>query len=280
MTLKIGDVNRMVVNRKTDIGYMLDLGLDQVFLHNNESLHRELKAGDLVEAFLYFDNKGRLAATLKSPFITIDKPGFLEVTDYKEDLGVFFNMGIAKELLLSYEDLPKDRTQWPRIGDHLYILLKVKGKLVGKIASKLDVQLKPQTELALKETTHGYIQRIGIEGVNILSKEGHWIFVHHTMIKDEVRLGQEVEVKLTFHSEKGWTGSLIEQKEVQIFDDATKIYEYLLEVTSMPLTSDSDPMDIKRVFNMSKKAFKRALGHLYKERKIMFEDDKTTLVKK
>lgn len=280
MTLNIGDVNRMVVNRKTDIGYMLDLGLEQVFLHNNESLYRELKAGDTVDAFLYFDNKGRLAATLKTPLITINKPGFLRVTDYKEDLGVFFNMGIAKELLLSYEDLPKDRTKWPKIGDCLYVILKVKSKLVAKIASKQEILLRPETTLTLKETVRGFIQRMGKDGLNILTPDGHWIFVHNTMVKDEVRLGEEVEVKLTFHSDKGWTGSLMEQKEVLIIDDSAKIYDYLCDVDVMPYTSDSDPEDIKRVFNMSKKAFKRALGHLYKERKIVFEDNMTKRVKK
>lgn len=279
MALYIGDINHMVVNRKTDIGYMLDSGLDQVFLHNNESLHQELKAGDAVDAFLYFDNKGRLAATLKKPLVTVTQPGFLTVSDYKEDLGVFFDMGIAKELLLSYEDLPRNHEQWPQIGDRLYVYLKVKGKLVAKIAAKQDVLLKPAKELALKTSVKGYVQRIGQEGVNVLTEDGHFIFVHKTMIKHPVRYGEEVEVKVTFLSEKGYTGSLAEQKEVQLFDDANMILSYLIREGEMPLTADSSPEEIDNMFNLSKKAFKRAIGHLYKERRIIFEDGKTRLVK-
>lgn len=280
MAIYIGDVNHMVVNRKTDIGYMLDKGLDQVFLHNNESLHQELKAGDEVDAFLYFDNKGRLAATLKKPYITVTKPGFLKVSDVKEDLGVFFDMGIAKELLLSYEDLPNNRDQWPKVGDTLYLYLKVKGKLVAKLASKQDVLLKPEKELVLKSSVKGFIQRIGQEGANVLTEDGHFIFVHKSMIKESIRYGEEVEVKVTYLSEKGYTGSLAEQKEVQLFEDANMILSYLIRVEEMPLTSDSTPEEIDDVFKLSKKAFKRALGHLYKERKIIFEDGKTRLVKK
>ncbi len=279
MPLMIGAVNRMVVNRKTDIGYMLDLGSEQVFLHNNESLHRELKAGDAVDAFLYFDNKGRLAATLKEPIITVQKPGFLAVSDIKEDLGVFFNMGIAKELLLSHEDLPTDHDKWPKIGDKLYVCLRVKGKLVAKLATKTDVTLKPEKPLELKDDVVAYVQKIGAEGVNLLTADGHWIFVHHTMIKKPLRYGQEVEVKITYHSEKGYTGSLAEQKEVAMFDDANTILTYLIRQGSIPLTSDSSPEAIEQMFHISKKAFKRALGHLYKERKVRFEDDKTILIK-
>lgn len=280
MALMIGEVNRMVVNRKTDIGYMLDLGLDQVFLHNNESLHRELKAGEAVDAFLYFDNKGRLAATLKQPIITVSKPGFLKVADVKEDLGVFLDMGIAKEVLLSYEDLPRNREKWPVVGDMIYVTLKVKGKLVAKLASKQEVTLKPEHELELKSSVKAIVQKIGQEGVNLLTHDGHFVFVHHTMIKKDLRLGEEVEVKITFLSDKGYTGSLAEQKEVQRFDDANQILSYLIRQEGiMPLTSDSSPEEIEKVFNMSKKAFKRALGNLYKERKIKFEDGKTILVK-
>jgi predicted RNA-binding protein (virulence factor B family) len=279
MGLRIGDVNQMVVNRKTDIGYMLDSGLDQVFLHNNESLHQELKAGDAVEAFLYYDNKGRLAATLKKPYITVSKPGFLQVTDVNEDIGVFLDMGIAKDLLLSYEDLPRDIQSWPQVGDKLYITIKVKGKLVGKIAAKQDIQIHPEEDLPLMQTQEGYVQKIGQAGINILTEAGHFIFVHHSMIDQKLRYGQKVNVKVTFLSDKGYTGSLKDQKEVKRFDDANEILSYLIRHHEMPLTSDSTPEEIEHYFNMSKKAFKRALGNLYKERKVVFEDGKTVLVK-
>jgi predicted RNA-binding protein (virulence factor B family) len=279
MGLRIGDVNQMVVNRKTDIGYMLDLGLEQVFLHNNESLHQELKAGDAVEAFLYYDNKGRLAATLKAPIITVSQPGFLQVTDVNEDLGVFLDMGIAKDLLLSFEDLPRDIMKWPRVGDMLYIVLKVKGKLVGKIASKSEILLKPLSELELMKDVFGYVQKIGAAGINVLTEDGHMIFVHHSMIKEDVRYGEKIKVKVTYLSDKGYTGSMMEQKEVKRFDDANEILSYLIRNNDMPLTSDSTPEEIEHYFKMSKKAFKRALGNLYRERKIIFEDGKTILVK-
>ncbi|MBE0700983.1 MAG: hypothetical protein IH571_04790 [Acholeplasmataceae bacterium] len=229
---------------------------------------------------MYFDQKGRLAATLKTPSITATQPGFLRVTDVHPTLGVFLDMGIAKELLLSIDDLPLQRELWPVVGDQIYCSLKIKGKLVAKITPKNEVTLKPKRPLDLKEKIIAYVQKIGKEGMNLLSKEGHDIFVHHTMYKKPHRLGQEIEVKVTYHSDKGYTGSLIDQKEVSMFQDANDILTYLIRHKEMPLSGESTPEEIDGMFKLSKKAFKRALGHLYKDRRIDFIDGKTILIKR
>jgi predicted RNA-binding protein (virulence factor B family) len=280
MNLKYGDVNHLTVNRKTDIGYMLDSSDGEVFLHFNESLHRDLKPGEAVEAFLYFDQKGRLAATLKTPYITVDRPGFLKVSDVNETLGVFLDMGISKELLLSIDDLPRQRDHWPQVGDTLYVSIRVKGKLVAKLVAKEEIELKPENELNLKDHVDAYIQKIGKEGLNLITPSGHLIFVHHSMYKEPIRYGELRNVKVTFISEKGYSGSLIEQKEVLLFDDANKVLSHIVRYGDLDLTADSTPEEISHVFDMSKKAFKRALGTLYRERKIDFVDGKTILVKK
>jgi len=151
--------------------------------------------------------------------------------------------------------------------------------MVAKLASKSDIILKPQHELKIKDEFVGHVQNIGKHGLNILSKDGHLVFVHESMYQGKFRLGQKVSVAITFISDKGVNGSLIEQKEVKIFDDANKILTHIVRYGDLNLDSDSSPEDIKKVFDMSKKAFKRALGNLYKERKIDFVDGKTILVK-
>ncbi|MFH0766622.1 MAG: S1-like domain-containing RNA-binding protein [Bacillota bacterium] len=280
MSLNVGEINRLVVNRKTDIGYMLDSDEGEVFLHNNESLFQPLTAGDVVDAFLYFDQKGRLAATLKTPIIIVGRPGFLSVSAVHEYLGVFLDMGIAKELLLSADDLPLNKEEWPQKDDVLYVGIKVKGKLVAKLISKEETRLEPAEPLELKETRKARVQKIGREGVNLLTQEGHWIFVHHSMYKEALRYGQEVDVKVVYHSEKGYTGSLTPQKEIAIFDDANIILSYMIRKGEMQITANHTPEEIYEELKMSKKAFKRALGHLYKERKIDFVDGKTILIQK
>ena len=280
MSLKIGETNNLIVNRKTDIGYMLESDDEQVFLHFNESNHQDLVKGDHVKAFLYFDQKGRLAATLKLPYITLTSPGFLRVSAVHEELGVFLDMGISKELLLSFEDLPLDHELWPQVDDILYVSIKIKSRFVAKISSKEEIKIQTTNELKSMEAVEARVQKIGREGINLLTSDGHFIFVHQSMIKEKYRLGQMFSVKVTYKSEKGYTGSLSPQKEKLIYEDANLILSHLIRYGDLDLTSDSTPEEINEKFNMSKKAFKRALGHLYKERKIDFTDNKTILVKK
>ena len=85
---------------------MLEHDGEEVFLHFNESLKKDLSVNDEVDAFLYFDQKGRVAATLLTPLITLDQPAILEVVSINAHLGVFLDMGIHKDLLLSKDDLP------------------------------------------------------------------------------------------------------------------------------------------------------------------------------
>jgi uncharacterized protein len=278
MAIVVGKVNQLIVKRKTVIGYMLMDGQDEVFLHNNESLHLPLKEQQKVDAFLYYDQKGRLAATLKQPLITIESPAFLKVNAIHPNLGVFVDMGIAKDLLLSKDYLPYNQSLWPIEDDEVLVHLKVKNKLVAKLANKEELKPIHERPLEIKETVEAIVHKIGREGIHLVTQTQQLIFVHHTMIKKEYRIGEKVEVKITFHSEQGYSGSLIAQKEDQMQIDAKLILKHLEQRKNMPLTANSNKEDIEKMFQMSKKAFKRALGHLYKQRKIVFNDNQTILV--
>ncbi len=268
-----GTINRLTVDRKTDIGYMLTHNDDSVFLHFNESLKQDLQSGDIVDAFIYIDGKGRQAATLKMPKITIKDPASLKVNDVLPHLGVFLDMGISKDVLLSVEDLPSDPTLWPRVGEYFYVALKIKGKMVAKPVTSHDVDAKKALEL--KSSVDATVQRIGQQGLNLLTDDGVWIFVHRSMFKGDYHLGERVNVQITFQSERGYSGSLMKQKENMMTDDAAMILKVLEKVKEIPIDSNASPEAIKAQFGLSKKAFKRAIGHLYKERKIDFIDGKT-----
>lgn len=280
MSLKIGEINRMIVLRKTDIGYMLKEDEQEVFLHFNESDHQPLEPDMVVDAFLYYDQKGRLAATLKKPYLTTSKGALLKVKDVLPSLGVFLDMGISKDLLLSKEDLPLNKKFWPEPMDMVYVQLKVKGKFVAKIPAKDELGFTPSEPLQRMSKVSAYVHKIIKDGLLLITEDGHFIFVHDSQIQDVYRIGQKVNVKVTYESEKGYSGSLKVQKEVQLFEDANLILSYLARHDVLPLTAQSSAEEVSKFFVMSKKAFKRAIGHLYKERKIDFINNQTVLLKK
>lgn len=278
--IKIGEVNTLKVKRKTDIGYMLTDGTEDVFLHFNESNHENLVDNQSVKAFLYYDAKARLAATLSTPIITVSHADFVSVKEVNHELGVFVSNNISKDMLVSKDYLPYDFNLWPEKGDTLYCILKLKNRLVAKPLNKVEITLKPETKLELHQHIDAYVIHAGKEGLNMMSKEGHLIFVHHTQMRKTYRMGEMANVRIARIHEDGYSGSLIEVKEKMMDQDAQMLYEYLVaNGGKMPFTSDSDKDAIYETFKLSKKAFKRALGRLYSERKVIFEDDQTIIVK-
>ncbi len=276
MALTIGKSNSLKVIRKTDIAYILRSEQnEEVFLHVNESNHQELVPNQMVDAFLYFDAKGRLTATLAKPLVEIDRPGILKVVSVNPGLGVFMDLGISKDVLLSKDFLPANPDEWPTVGDQLLVELILKSKLVARPLTYNELRVVVGN-LSLHDEVEGHIQDLGKIGLFILTQEGNTVLVRKSNLRGTYRLGQKVTVKITYESEKGYEGSLAATKEVVRLDDADLIMKILDEHSGiMPYTADTDSETISAAFGLSRKAFKRALGLLYKQRKVKFEEGKT-----
>jgi predicted RNA-binding protein (virulence factor B family) len=269
----IGSINKLLVDRKTDLGYVLKEEDVEIFLHNNDCNQMEPEAGSIVNAFLFFDHKGRLTATLEHPLITTVDCDFVEIVDVMP-FGVFVNIGIRKDILFSSDDLPLNRALWPQVGDQVYAYLQNKRNkaLLVELASREDYE---DIKVAAEPSIFGFklqvrVLRIATEGVNVMSEEGYLGFIHYSEYKDEPRLGQLLEARVIKVKEDGEINlSLLLQKELAMTDDAQTILDYLLENDGVMLLYDkSSPEAIDDLLNMSKAAFKRALGRLLKENKV------------
>lgn len=266
------------VKRKTDIGYMLDILDEEVFLHNKETLH-ELNEEETVRCFLYYDSKKRLAATMHEALITTTKAGWVKVKDVVNELGIFVEIGIQKDMLISKEFLPYDTTKWALKDEELFCILKEKNsRLNAKIVSNKEIKeyQKGNIEYVRNDLVEAYVTRIMEDGYGFYTKELVYVFVHITQTREKLHLGQFKELKILNKSFNGYTATLLATKENMIDDDCLLIKNYLINNNNFfPFDSDSSSEDILRTFNLSKKAFKRALGSLYKQHLIEFKDNGT-----
>jgi uncharacterized protein len=276
--IEAGTVVRLEVERDTDFGYFLTNGSEDVLLHNNE-LQEEIEIGDMIDVFLYQDKQGRDTATMKIPQIRIGTYGWAEVVNVKSDLGVFVNIGISKDILVSVDDLPGLKHLWPAVGDNLYISLKTDrhGRLFGRLATE-DVIQEIAKEAPAKgmrnASVKGNVYRLLKVGSFMITTEGYRCFIHESERTQEPRLGQHVEGRVIDVKEDGSLNiSLLPFKQEKMADDSQVIYNYLLSRGgAMPYSDKSSPEDVQFHFGLSKGAFKRALGKLMKEGKIYQEE--------
>ena len=233
---------------------------DKVLLPNKE-VPEDVEIGDLVDVYIYLDSKDRYTATLKSPKIELDSVAMLQVTDVT-DIGAFLDWGLDKDLFLPFKEQ----------------IYKVKKGEVIPVMLYLDKSYRPAATMYVYnnlKTGGGYVKDSAVSGTVIRINPEIGVFVaiddkYYGMIPireagSDLKIGDKVHGRVAFVRDDGkYTVSLRQKAYIQIDDDSAKILEKLKEHGSMPYGDKSDADDIKRVFNMSKGAFKRAIGHLYK----------------
>lgn len=285
--MNLGKVSKFNIIRETKLGYVLEKDYVEYFLHHNECNGKLLYPGDTVDAFLYLDKKNRVAATLFKPFIEANQIGFLKVMGVKQDIGVFCNIGISKDILLSRDDLPHSFKEWPIVDDLVLAELRVKNNhLILKPATKTQI-IKKHSELygdnyqklTLNSIVSGRVYRITPDGINIVTDNYEIIFIFKTNFRKNYRLGEVVEAKIIDIHDDDYSGTINKNKEFQIQDDLKIIEEYLQANNGVCLiTEKSSPELINHCFNMSKSAYKKAIGALLKQGKIEITDTKIILV--
>lgn len=280
-----GTITSLTVSHEAPFGFFLTDGETEVLLHHNEMKQEQLNEDEEVEVFLYQDRQGRLAATMTIPTITIDAFDWGKVVDVKQGLGVYVDIGIDKAMLLSKDDLPPLEEVWPQIEDEVYCTLEIghNGRLFVKLAKEADfweIANEADRTLMNKNVT-GRIYRTLYVGSFIYTDDGYLGFIHESERKEEPRIGEKVSGRVIGVKDDGTINvSLLPRKHEALGDDAEKIVDYMESRNgAMPYWDKSDRDDIEARFNMSKGAFKRALGRLMKEGKV-YQDKGWTYFKK
>ena len=280
--IELGKFYNLKVTRITDLGYMVSDSKEEVLLHFYQSLS-EHEIDSNVHVFIYSDKKERKTATEIEPFVTLDKPGFVKVVDKISGVGVFVNINTHKDVLISKDNLPYKESEWPNIDDTLFVSLKIKkNSLLAKPLNRFDIiALHKNVRYAEKELVSGYISKVSDKGVGIISKDMMYIFVPRMLYRESYRLGQEVTVEITKELEEEYYGTLNQHKELMIDTDREIILNFLKNNNgTMKLTAKSSAEEVYELLKMSRKAFKRAYGGLYKDELITFDDTTTKLIKK
>ncbi|WP_339063800.1 S1-like domain-containing RNA-binding protein [Tepidibacillus marianensis] len=294
MSLQAGTYQELTVERDSPFGFFLSNGQEDVLLHYAEMNQQEVKIGDKIKVFLYSDHKGRVAATLQKPKLLYGELGFLKVSGFQPTVGFFLDNGIGKEILLPISDLPNERILWPNTGDHLLVRItrdkqeRLLAEFVVDQPYLLDEYLANQSfnrdnraEQPLKnnQVVHGIVINHLREGTQVLLDNQQVGFIHRSEQINDLRLGEEVEARITFIREDGKVNlSLKPRKEVGRVEDADRILDFLKDRDGAMPYWDKTPADIlMQKFHLSKAAFKRAIGKLMKEDLVYQEEGWTYL---
>lgn len=271
----------LTVVRESEMGAFLDAETgrtnDDILLHKTQQTE-PVHIGDQVKVFLYLDPKHRLTASMRVPRLKEGQIARMRVINVTKD-GAFLDVGAERGIFMPYAGmrgkLQIGEVVWAKLytdkSGRLAVTMKVEDEMRRASVKAVDVHKGQMVK--------GSVYNITDSGAFMLTTERYIAFIANKEMQDHPRVGQELEARVTYVRPDGRiNASLREAKEKALVSDADKILMFLQSNNGrMPYCDTSSPELIKGKFKISKAAFKRALGHLYKDGLIEMKDGWTYL---
>ena len=271
----------LTVVRESEMGAFLDAETgrtnDDILLHKTQQTE-PVHIGDQVKVFLYLDPKHRLTASMRVPRLKEGQIARMRVINVTKD-GAFLDVGAERGIFMPYAGmrgkLQIGEVVWAKLytdkSGRLAVTMKVEDGMRRASVKAVDVHKGQMVK--------GSVYNITDSGAFMLTTQRYIAFIANKEMQEHPRVGQELEARVTYVRPDGRiNASLREAKEKALVSDADKILMFLQSNNGrMPYCDTSSPELIKGKFKISKAAFKRALGHLYKDGLIEMKDGWTYL---
>jgi len=276
--MQLGKTNQLKVSELTALGYLLEDEDSKDILLPTSDVSNKLKVADTIEVFVYKDSNDRLMATTLKPTVQLEQFAYLQVKDVNKN-GAFMDWGISKDLLVPYAE----QTVKMHIGEwHLVFMLldEETNRLIGSCKEnefvffdEIDVKEGDEVDLLLYSKTD--------LGFNAIVNNLYKGLIFNSNIYKDIKSGDQLKGYVKLVREDGKIDLLLEPLGYKkSIDTTTEIMLQKLKENDgcIFLTDKSAPEEIKEQLGLSKKAFKRGVGSLYKQKKVTILEDCIKLV--
>ena len=268
----LGTKHTLSVLREMPQGFYLDaLNLGEVLLPRKYAT-ADMAQGDDVEVFLHHDSEDRLLATTVNPVAELMQVAGFQVVGVRGGVGAFLDWGLEKDLLLPL----REQTRTPQMGDWvvaMVVLDEVSGRLMAtmRFARYLN-QVEP--DFAEGEKVEVVIAEETELGYKAVIRHAHWGLLYKNEIPSPLVPGDEMDA---FVRKIRPDGTIDLSVDAAGYQRVKPLRDNILEALRaaggrLPLDDKTPPEVIRAQFQTSKKAFKQALGGLFRARRIEFVD--------
>lgn len=274
--LALGKMNRLTVKKQVKFGFYLDaLSWGEILLPNNVA-PASLQIGQELDVFLYLDSEDQLIATTEKPKVKVGEVATLEVVAVTK-IGAFVNWGLKKDLLVPFSEqhIPLKEGQKYL----MYCYVDNSNRIVA--STKLDRHLHKTTppyntgdkvSIVIAEQTD-----IGYKAV---VNNQYWGVLYKGDVFKPLRRGDMLTAFITKVRDDGKIDLRLNASTHKQAQELTTTIVKKLEQNGgkLALTDKSSPELIYDTFGVSKKAYKQAIGALYKDKKIVISEHGIVLV--
>lgn len=267
--MRLGEYQKLKVIKKVEFGvYLAEKDGDEMrVLLPEKQVPQDCKCGDELEVFLYKDSKDRLIATTNRPALTLGGLAVLKVLEVGK-IGAFLDWGLEKDLFLPYKEMTVKVQPEDEVLATLYI---DKSRRLCASMKKLYDLLSTDSPYQKGDVVNGRVYEFsGNFGTFVAVDDKYSAMIPAHEDTGMLRIGDVIEAKVLGVKPDGKLDITLREKAyLQMDADAEKVMGVIEEFAGvLPFTDKSSPEVIKRETGLSKNAFKRAVGRLYKERRI------------
>lgn len=270
--MELGSYNELSILRDTDPGLFLGDEEGNEVLLPNRYTPQLFDIGDKIRVFVYLDNEERPVATTDEPYI--EKGGFalLRCNEVSQH-GAFLDWGLVKELFCPF----KEQVFKMKPGGWYLVHCYLDEKTNRLAASSKTNRFLDNSELTVSkfDEVELIVSHPSDLGMNVIVNNKHLGFIYKEDIFADINVGDRLKgvVKKVRHDNKlDIALGQIGYKAIE--PNSKKVLEVLENNDGfLALHDKSDPEEIKRSLQMSKKNFKKAIGALYKSRHITINED-------
>ncbi len=276
--MNLGEFQTLTIAKMVDFGVYLTDDADNRVLLPAAQVPAGAAVGDTINVFLYKDSKDRLIATTRTPALCIGGIALLRVVQVTK-IGAFLSWGLEKDLLLPY----KEQLRKVKEGDEILVTLYIdKSQRLCATMRGLYHLLRTDAPYEKGQLITGRIYEFSKNfGTFVAVDDCYSAMIPGHENTSDYRIGDVIEATVTGVKADGKLDLTILQKaHLQMKTDAEAVLQLITEYGGvLPFNDKASPELIKREAHMSKAAFKRAVGHLYKHQKIEFTQKGIRVVK-
>lgn len=270
---RIGEMNRLRLVREVAFGVYLDGGdLGEILLPSGY-VPASCGIGDELEVFVCHDSEDRLIATTERPKLMVGRFASLQVVAVTA-YGAFLDWGLSKDLLVPFAEQP----QRMKPGEHHVVCAYIDPE-TGRIAAsaRLDDFLYREADGDFRpgEPVSMLIAGKSDLGYRVIVNDSHWGLLHRHEASRDLTAGERLSGFIRKIREDGKIDLCLHLKRRERSDEAEAIILNALERQQgfMAVTDKSPPELIRKLFGISKKQYKEAVGRLYRKRAIAIEKE-------
>ncbi len=274
--IHLGQLNTLEILRETPPGLFLGDEEGNDILLPNKYVPTSFEIGDKLTVFAYLDSHERPVTTTLKPYTKVNEFALLRVTALS-DYGAFLDWGLEKDLFVPFKEQAREMEEGKWYVVYCY-LDEETNRLVG--SSKTNKYLS-NDELTVErfDEVDLMVSRFTELGVEMIINQKHKGLVYNDEIFKELKLGEKLKGVISKIRDDNKIDLSLQKIGYKNIEPSAQVVLDALERNggSLPLHDKSDPEEIKKRLNMSKKSFKKAIGSLYKQELITLNSDSIEL---